>query len=70
MKLYPFYECVDYAETLLSRGSTVWQQFNCSSCGTKQTVPDKNVFYKHGKCEECGVETDIEKDGCNYMMII
>jgi hypothetical protein len=33
----------------------------------KQTMPDQNKFYTHGKCEECSKITDIEKDGCNFM---
>jgi hypothetical protein len=44
----------------------VFQQFNCAGCGIKQTMPDPNVLYTHGKCEECGAITDIEKHGCNY----
>jgi hypothetical protein len=26
-----------------------------------------NVFYKTGRCEECGHITNIKEDGCNYM---
>ena len=44
----------------------VFQQFNCASCGTKQTMPDPNVLYTSGKCEECGAVTDIKRRGCNY----
>jgi hypothetical protein len=68
MKLYPFYECVEAIEPMLNRGANIFQQFNCAKCGTKQTMADKNIFYKRGKCEECGAVTDIEKDGCNYML--
>ena len=44
----------------------VYQQFNCAACGTKQTMPDPNVLYTSGRCEECGAVTDIARDGCNY----
>ena len=41
-----------------------------SDCGTKQTMPDANVFYKLGKCEECQRVTDIEADGCNFCAVM
>jgi hypothetical protein len=28
----------------------------------------RNVFFKVGRCQECGHQTDIEHDGCNYML--
>jgi len=68
MKLHPFYDCVRNAEQLMNAGHTIYQQFNCSHCGTKQTMDASNVFFKTGKCEECGKITDIEGDGCNYMV--
>lgn len=69
MKLHPFKDCVEGAELVIGRGVNVFQQWNCSHCGTKQTMPDLNIFYKKGTCEECGAMTDIEKDGCNYMAV-
>jgi hypothetical protein len=44
----------------------IFQQFVCAHCLTKQTMPDPNVLYTHGKCEECQHVTDIKKNGCNY----
>jgi hypothetical protein len=51
-------------------GASVFQQFTCSGCGTKQTMPESNIFYKKGECELCGAITDIEQDGCNYMLVV
>ena len=68
MKLHPFYECTEAAVKFMERGHRVFQQFNCSHCGKKQTMDTPNVFYKLGNCEECGKQTDIEKEGCNYML--
>lgn len=68
MKLHPFYETAVLAQELVSKGANVYQQFNCSKCGTKQTMTDPNVFYKQGTCEECKAVTNIEQDGCNYMV--
>jgi len=48
----------------------VHQQFSCARCGSKQTMDTPNVFYTGGRCEECGTETDIRADGCNYMVIL
>jgi len=68
MKLHPFYDCVRDAEKIMQTGNSVYQQFNCAHCGVKQTMDTSNVFFKTGKCEECGKITDIESDGCNYMV--
>ena len=70
MKLYPFYACAARAQELTMSGHAVYQQFNCAHCGAKQTMPDANKFYKLGDCEECGRRTNIEADGCNYMLTV
>ncbi len=69
MKLHPFMECVEAAVKILESGGTVFQEFNCSGCGAKQIMGEPNRFYKTATCEECGHVTDIEKDGCNYLVI-
>ena len=69
MILYPFYEVANNALDKVNQGWTTFQQFNCAGCGRKQTMPDKNVFHKKGKCEACGHVTDIEKDGANFMAV-
>jgi NAD-dependent SIR2 family protein deacetylase len=69
MKLYPFTEVAHEADAHVQRGHTVFQQFNCAHCGTKQTMEEANKFHTTGQCEECGKLTDIKKDGCNFMLI-
>jgi hypothetical protein len=49
-----------------SPGIEIFQQFNCAACGAKQTMPDPNVLYTAGKCEECGAITNLKERGCNY----
>jgi len=69
MKLYPFDECLRaVVRHHLEKGATFYQQFNCAKCGAKQTVDVPNLFFTHGDCQECGGRTDIQKDGCNYML--
>jgi hypothetical protein len=68
MKLHPFWECAAAAKSYADQGMNVYQQFNCAKCGAKQTMDVANQFFKLGTCEECGGETNIEKDGCNYML--
>jgi|HubBroStandDraft_5_1064220.scaffolds.fasta_scaffold192676_2 hypothetical protein len=67
MNLHPFDTVVANADRKIAEGWKVYQQWNCSHCGVKQTMPDENKFYIRGRCEECGLETDIRKDGCNFM---
>ena len=68
MNLYPFDEVLRRASDFANRGIDVYQQFNCEHCGAKQTMPDRNTMYELGTCEECGKETDIKKNGCNYLL--
>lgn len=67
MKLHPFADVVREAQKWMNRGATIFQQFNCAHCGRKQTMSDANVMFELGTCEECGKETNIKADGCNYM---
>lgn len=67
MKLHPFMDVHKEALTWMRRGATIYQQFNCQHCGIKQTMEKPNVLFEKGTCEECGRETDIRKNGCNYM---
>jgi hypothetical protein len=70
MKLHPFEECLRDADRLIKDGANIYQQFNCAKCGVKQTMEVANTFFKLGKCEECGHVTNIEQDGCNYMVAL
>ena len=66
MKLHPFNDCVRAATPMMESGASVYQQFTCASCRKKQTMDLPNTFFEKGICEECGHETDIKADGCNY----
>jgi DNA-directed RNA polymerase subunit RPC12/RpoP len=72
MKLFPWDEVAARADEII-RGderAQVYQQWNCEHCGVKQTMPDANTFYENGICEECGKQTDIKKNGMNYMITV
>jgi len=68
MKFHPFDECLRAAITHMKNGADVYQQFNCATCGAKQTMDVPNKFFTEGICEKCGGHTDIKRDGCNYML--
>jgi len=67
MNIYPFDSVAKQARQKMAEGWTINQQFNCAYCGTKQTMDEANKFFTTGKCEECGLITDIQRDGCNFM---
>lgn len=69
MSDHPFYEVAKTFAEAVARGDTCHQKFTCANCGTRQTMAEPNLFYKTGKCEECGHITDIEKAGCNFMLL-
>lgn len=70
MNVHPWAKVLENANKKIKLGFTVHQQFNCSNCGAKQTMEKPNVFYKTGRCEQCGHVTDIERDGMNFMAMI
>ena len=70
MNLHPLDEVAKNAEARMREGWTVYQQFNCTGCGVKQTMDSSNVFHTRGRCEECGQITNIERDGCNFMAVL
>ena len=70
MKLHPWNDVVKQGVEYIEQGFKLHQQFNCARCGAKQTMDTPNVFFEHGICEKCGHETDIKKDGHNYMLTI
>lgn len=67
---HPFYETVDAANKEIAKGHTVWQKFTCANCSSRQTMGTPDTFYKTGTCEECNHITNIEKDGCNFIMLM
>lgn len=69
MQRFPFDVIVEQANDVIKSGGEVFQQFECSHCGTKQTMDVPNTFYRSGLCEECGKLTDIESTGCNLLVI-
>lgn len=69
MSDFPFYEVAAGAKEMVDLGNTVYQKFTCGNCGSRQTMDTPNVFFKTGKCQECGYVTDIEAKGCNYLLV-
>ena len=65
---YPFEECCKAARLLVARGADVYQKFTCAGCGQRLTIDVPNKFHKKGTCDRCAVVTDIEKQGCNYLV--
>jgi hypothetical protein len=65
---YPLDECRAAAEAL-PEGAVVYQKFSCAGCGSRQTIETPNEFFTLGRCQECGVITDIRRSGCNYLVV-
>lgn len=67
---YPFYDVLAEAERLFKKGHDVYQKFTCSHCGNRLTIDVPNSFHKEGHCDSCGHMTNIEAQGCNYMVVM
>lgn len=65
----PFYEIVNEAGTMADLGATCFQKFTCLACNTRQTMDTPNVFYKTGRCQECSFITNLEVEGCGFMLV-
>jgi rRNA maturation protein Nop10 len=66
MKIHPWADVCANADDCIKKGANVYQLWNCQHCGAKQAMPDPNVFYMFGDCEECGKRTDIKSAGHNF----
>lgn len=71
---FPFEEVTKVAERLINdEGYIVFQKWTCGFCGERITMATPNIFHKVGRHEDCTVNqyktTDIEAQGCNYMVI-
>lgn len=66
---FPLVEVAAAAAELHRMGADVHQKFTCSHCGRRNTMEEPNKFHRTGICENCDSVTDIEKEGCNYLVI-
>jgi hypothetical protein len=69
---HEFHQTFRNATTILERdsGATVYFKWTCENCLSRQTFDVPNTLYKLGECEECGHVTNIERRGCNYLLIV
>jgi len=67
-KDHPFEEICAAVKKHAEKGNLCYQKFTCGGCGQRLGVDKPNVFYKTIKCDECGYVTDVEKQGCNYLL--
>jgi hypothetical protein len=67
---HPLMEVAKSVEATLAKNprAAVFQKFTCQACGARQTMPDANVLYLSGLCDECQEETPIERNGCNFIL--
>lgn len=69
-KDYPFAEIAEAVEKHAAKGAECYQKFTCASCGQRLTMEEPNVLYKTGTCDKCGHVTNIEEQGCNYLLAL
>jgi PHP family Zn ribbon phosphoesterase len=67
---HPFKTVCEAVRLHAEKGRLCYQKFSCSKCGQRLTMETPNVFHKTGSCDQCGHITDIEKQGCNYLLEI
>lgn len=65
---YPFYEMVAKAAAVIESGGTVYQKFTCEKCHNRLAMDDANMFHKTGHCDKCGHITNLEVNGCGFMV--
>jgi len=67
---FPFDEIAKAVEDHAKQGALCFQKWSCAHCKARQTMSLPNVLYRQGKCEECGKITQIDEQGCNYMLML
>ena len=65
----PFYEIAKEIEALITTGASIFQKFTCEICSARQTMSVPNVLYTAGRCDECGHSTNLERNGCGFMLV-
>lgn len=70
---YPLSECkatfARFKERLGDRVECL-QKFTCVGCGERVTIDQPNVFLSAARCLSCGELTNIELQGCNYILAV
>lgn len=69
---HPFAEVVAQVEHLRRTrpGVLCYQKFTCAGCGNRLGIEEPYRFYTQGTCDECDAITNIEKQGCNYILVM
>ena len=49
---------------------TFFQKFTCAGCGQRLTIDTPNRLYTEGTCDKCDAVTNIEQQGCNYLLVL
>ncbi len=68
MSDHPLEECAKTAMLLIAEGATIYQKYTCANCGRRLVMDEPDRFFTKGKCDECGHVTDIQAQGCNYLV--
>lgn len=66
-----FYEAVKKAQEIVNLGAGKVQSFQtwrCVHCGSKNTMAEANIFFIAGYCDECDHLTDMQAEGCGFML--
>jgi hypothetical protein len=66
---HPLSEIIKSVNEVIAKGGVTFQKFTCQGCGNRLTIEEPNKFYTSGTCDNCGTLTDIEKHGCNFVVI-
>lgn len=66
---FPLDEIAQAVQEHIDNGCLIFQKFTCAGCGQRLVIDIPNRLYTSGNCDKCGHVTDIQKQGCNYMLI-
>lgn len=69
-KDHPWQEILASMAEHARQGHDTYQKYTCSGCGARLGMEEPNFIYTHGSCNECPAITDIEKQGCNFMLMM
>lgn len=56
-------------EKIIANGGFILQKWTCEACGERVTAQNINALCHHGHCQHCNHVTDLDKRGCNFMLL-
>lgn len=71
VKHHPFHEVAEnMTEQITKKNAICFQIWTCERCGARQQMERANAMFTEGVCENCEHVTNLERTGCNFLLMM